>query len=222
MKKIDEKYFIKENKVNYNPTLDSTLEAEENILWRAKPLRKSFLLSAFFRYFFIAIIWLIFDTSFVIMMVMLGDGVPWFVFLIMGIVLVFHLMPVWMWISAIVSANRRQKIEEYAFTNKRILVKKGFIGANIITIPYSSITSVNLRIGLIERMCKVGDIYIVYGNQKITLEDIVDPYFIYEKLQAIANDIKTDIIYPNALRPEVNPGYKTSYKTKEANKHLNK
>lgn len=222
MKKIDEKYFIKEKQVNYNPTLESTLEEGESILWRAKPLRKSFLLSAFFRYFFFAIIWLIFDTSFVIMMVMFGDGMPWFVYLILGIALLFHLMPVWMWVSGVISASRRQKIEEYAFTNKRILVKKGFIGANIITMPYSSITSVNLRVGLVERMCKVGDIYLVYGNQKVILEDIVDPYFIYEKLQAIANDIKSDIIYPNALRPDVNPGYKTSYKEKEFTKHINK
>ena len=44
------------------------------------------------------------------------------------------------------------------------------------------------------------------------MEDITDPYFIYSQLKKIANDIKQDILYPNALRPEENPGYKTSYK----------
>ena len=39
-----------------------------------------------------------------------------------------------------------------------------------------------------------------------------DPLFITQKLQAIANDIKTDIYYPNSLRPKENEGYKTEYK----------
>ena len=71
-------------------------------------------------------------------------------------------------------------------------------------------------------MCEVGDIYLVFGNQNVTVEDIVVPYFIQDILQACANDIKSDIIYPNALRPDVNPGYKTSYKEKDFTKHINK
>ena len=85
-------------------------------------------------------------------------------------------------------------------------------------INYSSISSVNLKIGLVERLCKVGDIYIVADNKKYILEDIKDPYFIYERLQKIANDIKSDIIYPNNYRPKENYGYKTSYKHKNDKK----
>ena len=71
-------------------------------------------------------------------------------------------------------------------------------------------------------MCKVGDIYIVSTNGKSMIEDIENPYYIYSELQRIANDIKADIIYPNAYRPGENPGYKTSYKGETNLKQKNK
>ena len=111
-----------------------------------------------------------------------------------------------------VTAGRRHKMEEYAFTDRRIIVRKGMVGARIQSILYSDLTSVNLRVGLIEKMCKVGDIYIVAGKETAVLEDLEDPQFLYSRLQGIANDIKADILYPNALRPGENPGYKTSYR----------
>ena len=36
-------------------------------------------------------------------------------------------------------------------------------------------------------------------------------YFITQKLQEIVIDIKTDIEFPNGLRPGENPGYSTKY-----------
>ena len=135
---------------------------------------------------------------------------PVLIFIIIFFVL--HLIPVWIWIYGIVSAFKRQKLEEYAFTDRRIIVKKGFIGSKIDSIYYTSLDSVNLKVGIIEKMCKVGDIYIVSEGKNIVLEDIKDPYFISQRLQAIAMDIKSDIIFPNALRPKENAGYKTKYK----------
>ena len=58
-------------------------------------------------------------------------------------------------------------------------------------------------------MLKVGDIYITSNNKAQVLWDIENPYIISNKLQKIVSDIKTDIQYPNALRPETNSGYKT-------------
>ena len=64
---------------------------------------------------------------------------------------------------------------------------------------------------LIDKMLKVGDIYIKSKNSSQVLFDISDPYFITQKLQEIVIDIKTDIEFPNGLRPEENPGYQTKY-----------
>lgn len=218
MKKVDEKYFIKDDNVNYNPSIESALSDDETILWKAKPKKSSFMLNSIFKFLPLALIWLGFDTFFIILMVDVIPSVPWFVIIFFVIFFIVHLIPVWVWIGSVVSASRRLKLEEYAFTDRRILIKRGFVGANLHSVSYSSLNSVNLRIGIIERMCKVGDIYIVANNEKYILEDISDPYFIYEKLQKIASDIKTDIIFPNAYRPNENSGYKTSYNPKDKNK----
>ena len=42
--------------------------------------------------------------------------------------------------------------------------------------------------------------------------DVDNSKEVYLKIQKIVMDIQTDIEYPNALRPEENPGYKTKYK----------
>lgn len=218
MKKIDEKYFINP-KGDINKTrIEDSLETDEKILWQGKPLRKSFLINSFMKFLPFAIIWLVFDTFFIVMLFSNVSEIPTPLIIFLCFFFLFHLMPVWFWIYNVVSASKRQKNEEYAFTNKRILVKQGFIGSTIISVFYSSINSVNLKVGIIEKMCHVGDIYIVYENQKIVLEDINDPLFITQKLQAIANDIKTDIYYPNSLRPKENEGYKTEYKNNTFNK----
>ena len=60
-------------------------------------------------------------------------------------------------------------------------------------------------------MLKVGDIYITGKFEATVLYDISDPYFITNQLQKIINDIKTDISFPNAFRPEENKGFKTKY-----------
>ena len=60
-------------------------------------------------------------------------------------------------------------------------------------------------------MLKVGDIYVRSLNEAVVLSDIENPYVIGNKLQQIVNDIKADIQYPNALRPEDNQGYQTKY-----------
>ena len=41
--------------------------------------------------------------------------------------------------------------------------------------------------------------------------DVENAYDIYSKIQKIVLDIQTDIEYPNALRPDENPGYNTKY-----------
>lgn len=212
MKKINENYFINPNQ-NLNATsIDHILEKDEKILWRGKPLRKSFILNSFLKFLPFGLIWLCFDAGFIAFMVISVPEMPHFMIAFLCVFFAFHLIPVWIWVFSTISASKRQKIEEYAFTDKRILVKKGFIGSNIISLYYSSLTSVNLKIGIVEKMCKVGDIYIVANDQKVVLEDILDPSFICGKLQQIAHDIKTDVYFPNALRPKENQGYQTEYK----------
>ena len=199
MKTVDEKYFINDTKGN-NFSIEDSLSSDESLLWKGKPLRKSFILNSVLKFLPFALIWLIFDTLFIVLLVLNVKEIPTIVIVFLAIFFLFHLIPVWLWIYSIISASKKQKIEEYAFTNKRILIKQGFIGSTIISVFYDSINSVNLKIGIIEKMCHVGDIYILSNNQKVVLEDILDPIFITAKLQDIALTNKKDIYFPNNLR----------------------
>ncbi len=212
MKKPNQKYFINE-KEEIN-SIEKMMNEDETILWRGRPFKKSFILSSILKFLPIVIIWVGIDVSLIVCMILFME-LEWWLLLIIGFFLLIHLMPLWFYIANIITCFRRLKIEEYAFTDKRIILKTGLLAPNIVSINYASITSLNLRIGIIEKICKVGDIYIVYTNGKIVLEDIVNPYYIYGELQRIANDIKSDIIYPNSYRPNENKGYKTSYRGKE-------
>jgi hypothetical protein len=44
---------------------------------------------------------------------------------------------------------------------------------------------------------------------------ISDPYEVFKRVKHMSLDIQTDIAYPNALRPDENPGYNTEYDSKE-------
>jgi D-3-phosphoglycerate dehydrogenase len=81
-------------------------------------------------------------------------------------------------------------------------------------------TLCNLKIGLVDKLLGVGDIHFdlgdYYSNQKVraltkSFLDVDKPHETYTMIQKIVMDIQSDIHYPNAYRPEENPGYQTKY-----------
>ena len=129
-----------------------------------------------------------------------------------------HLMPVWIWLSNVLTANRRWQNTKYYVTDKRIILQSGLVDMNYQTIYYKDINNINLKIGIVDTLLGVGDIYMDLASINIRSKsfsqaffDIENPHEIYSKLQKIVLDIQTDIEYPNALRPNENPGYNTKY-----------
>lgn len=112
----------------------------------------------------------------------------------------------------------------YAFTNRRVMVRTGFIGTDFKIIDYDKISDIQVTVNFIERVFKVGTIKLFSGrtetNEGITSklydrwEAIANPYEVFKQLKKVSVDIKTDFNYPNALRPETNPGYNTKYNPK--------
>lgn len=219
MKQINENYFKNSKTEATNPTkIEDIIGKDEQILWRGKPNRKAYIFSSIFSMFPFALIWLLFDSVFIVAMFASNAFSQMPIGAVIGIIVffAFHLTPVWIWLGNIITASKGYKNLEYVFTNKRIIIRSGIIGIDFKNIYYSEIQSVNLKVGLIDKMLKVGDIYIKSKNSSQVLFDISDPYFITQKLQEIVIDIKTDIEFPNGLRPEENPGYNTKY-TKHQN-----
>lgn len=211
MAKLDETYFKIEPSGRDLKNIEDVIGSDEQILWRGKPKKRAYLINAFTKMLPIALIWLIFDGGFIGLMIGTMDEIPAPVKIFMAVFFLFHLAPVWIWLSHVLTANRQHENLEYAFTQKRIIIKSGIIGIDFKNIYYSEIDSVNLRVGLVDRIEKVGDIYIKSIGGANVLYDLENPYTLTEKLQKIVVDIKTDIQFPNNLRPDENDGYNTKY-----------
>ncbi len=211
MAKLDENYFKIDPSSRDLKNIEDVIGSDEQILWSGKPKKRAYLINAFTKMLPIALIWLLFDGAFIGLMLGTMDEIPTAVKIFMVVFFLFHLMPVWIWLSHVLTANRQHENLEYAFTNKRIIIKSGIIGIDFKNIYYSEIESVNLKVGLVDRIEKVGDIYIKSNGGANVLYDLENPYTLTEKLQKIVVDIKTDIQFPNNLRPAENDGYSTKY-----------
>ncbi len=192
MARFDENYFLSPDNETRLQNIDEILSDDERLLWKGKPKKSAYVLNAFMRMLPFALIWLVIDVGFIIMLTQIGAELPTFAIVILCVFFAFHLLPVWIWISNVITANKAHKNLEYAFTDKRIIVKSGIIGIDFKNVYYNEISSVNLRVGLVDKMMKVGDIYIKGLGNATVLYDLENPYFITQKIQKIISDIKND------------------------------
>ena len=198
----------------YNQNMP-VLAAGESILWRGKPKKSAFIATKSLTMLPIAIIWLCFD-SVLIMEAFQGDG-PWFLIPFM----LLHLMPVWIWLGSTITAGKRWHNTNYFVTNRRIIIQGGFLAVNETSLFYKDLRNAQLRIGFLDKIFHTGDIVFDSGvmmynrkNQQHgpVLEDLEDAQGVYNRIQKIILDMQTDMEYPNAFRPEYNPGYNTQYR----------
>lgn len=209
--KKDERYFKMPDEMQCNKVED-ILDGEESVLLRLRPDKKAYIVNAVFRMMPVAILWAAFDIFFIIMLVSTGilAQLGWFALFLAGFFLL-HLAPLWIWIAGIVRSVAEYKNIEYVFTEKRIILRSGLVGIDFKNIYYSDIEGINLRVGILDRLCRVGDIYIQAMKQSSVLFDVKNPYALLSEIQRIVHDIKTDILFPNDLRPEQNRGFRTRY-----------
>ena len=208
---IDERYFM-DNSLQKN-SIEDVVSGNEKILWRGKPNAKSYVLANMLKMMPIALIWLLFDGTFIYFFSvgMAEGGIP---IGLLGFIIPFfllHLAPVWIWLGKTIKAVREVRNLEYAITDKRIIIRSGMVGIDFKFINYTEIDSVNVKVGIIDKIFRVGDIYVNSSVNAGVLWDVEDPYKIGNALQRVTVDIKSDIHYPNALRPDSNPGYQTDY-----------
>ena len=213
MAKFSEKEFGAQPK-EYD--LSALLSEGESVLWRGKPNRKAFLFSQAVKMLPFALLWLLIDGSLIGMFVGLGifSALPPAFAVFLVVFFLFHLIPVWIWAGNLLTAGKRQKNMEYALTDRRIVMKSGLIGIDVVNIFYTEVEAVNLRVGFTDKLFHVGDIYLTCSAKAQVMWDIDDPYAVVTMLQKIVGDIKADIHFPNGMRPDQNPGYEVSYRGK--------
>jgi len=209
--RIDENYFIKNNDPINKNKIEDVLDVGEKILLRLKPHKKTFILESIFSGSIIALIWGGIDAAIITIIAKTGAFKEPAVIGFMCVFFAFHLLPVWLFVANVVRKIAGFKNIDYVLTNKRIICRSGLVGIDLKSIFYSDVIGVNVKVGIFDRIFKVGDIYISAKNQSTAILDVKDPYFLMSRIQKISHDIKADIEFPNDYRPKENHGYNTDY-----------
>ena len=194
--------------------LEDQLSVGEQILWRGKKAVAVSVLESIFNPFLIfALIWLLVDLSFIGMagaFMLMGDSMGLFILGFFAI----HLMPVWIYLGGVITSAIKANNTEYMITNKGIYVRSGLFNIRVDMKPFTDLSHVSLSQGIFDRMCGTGDVISTCGHGHGAGGDIVNIYD-YEKVYALVKklqeDIYSDTMYPNDLRPEENHGYNTRY-----------
>lgn len=203
----------------HHNSIKDLIQNDEEILWQGKPKKSAFIWSKILQLLPIVLIWVLVDGCIIYAFIKTGAAsqVSTFILIIFILFFVLHLTPLWIWIGNIITSTAQYKNTEYVFTTKRIIIRSG-VFVDVKSIYYIDVQLVHLNVGLISRILKVGNIHIVSKAERTILFCITDPYRVCNMLQDIVNDLKTDMYYPNDLRPEENKRYQTKYrKQKKSN-----
>ncbi len=199
---------------NLLPEFDSVKDNDEEIIWTGKPIFIPFIFSGLGA----ALFTLAFGIIWVLMIFTMygkeGDNFNPFFW-------IFGLFPLLQGLYVFLNKLLSYSNTAYGYSDKRVMMRTGFIGTDFKTIDYDKISDIEVTVNIIERMYNVGTIRFFSGRTQTNegnttkLYDtwcaIKDPYEIFKLVKQTSVDIKTDFNYPNALRPETNPGYKTKY-----------
>lgn len=197
----------------------------EYVRWRGKPKRSCFVLECIFNPLLIfALIWAAFDLTFLFFLKkMPSSGMPGAMKGFIGIFFLIHLMPVWLYLGGVIFSFLRQRNIEYAITDRGIYFSSGVFSKTINFKPFAEISNISMHRGVIDRMTGCGDVTMTCGaggkyttagssfGSAFAIQDIPDYQEVFQLVRRMQTDIYADTMYPNALRPENNPGYSTQY-----------
>lgn len=186
---------------------------DETVLYEGKPDKRCFIFESIFNPLLpVAVIWAVFDLGF------LGLGGKNFQPVITPFIL-FHMMPVWIYLSGVIFSFRKYKNTYYIVTDHAVYISSGIFTMHLETKTFAELSQVNLHRGVFDQMFHVGDIQITTNqltkkNMPATLciNSIPNYAEVYQIVKKLQKDIYSDIMYPNDLRPEENHGYKTKYR----------
>ena len=200
--------------------LERMVGRDERIFWRGKPDKKCFILESIFNPLLpFAVIWLLFDSFFIRQSMAVGGQQMTFVFVFM----LFHLMPVWIYMGGILLSARRHRHTQYIVTDKGIYVSGGVFSFTSRMKPFTELSNIEIHRGIIDQRLGLGDVVVSssasfssqsYSNRNDTnlaLKDLEDYQRVYDLIKRLQADIYSDTLYPNDLRPDSNHGYNTKY-----------
>ena len=218
----------------------------DNVRWRGKPKKSCFILECIFNPFLIfALIWAALDFFILSMMNSFGNEFSEITSSFPGqaaksdgffgafknfylIFFLIHLMPVWIYLGGVLLSFLRWRNIEYAITDRGIYFSSGIFSKQVNFKPFAEISSINIHRGIIDQMTGCGDVSVRCGIAAVntsaalpgtgfSIQDISDYQEVFAMVRQMQTDIYADTMYPNALRPENNPGYRTQYRPTNSN-----
>jgi Predicted membrane protein len=196
---------------------------DEKIIYAGKPNKKCFIFESIFNPLLpFALIWGIIDFG-VIGFSMTSKDEKAVFFLVPFMLL--HLMPVWIYLGGALLSFRRYQNTSYIVTDKAIYASGGVFSRHYNTKPFAELSHVNLHRGIFDQWFGVGDIVTTSAqanpatmngrrtstNAGISIDSISNYMEVYNIVKKLQQDIYTDVMYPNDLRPKANHGYNTKY-----------
>ena len=211
--------------------LELMVGSNEKILWKGKPNKRCFILEGIFNPMLpFALAWFLFDSLFIATFIggAATSGAPAVFSIFPLIFFLFHLMPVWIYLGGVIFVFRRYQHTEYIVTDKGVYISGGLFSYTCNMKPFTELARVNIHRGIIDQIIGVGDVVLTSNNVAdlyssnirvngrpldvgTTIADIKDYRKVFEIIKKLQEDIYTDTMYPNDLRPEENHGYRTKY-----------
>lgn len=196
---------------------DQVRDSNESVLWAGKPAFVPFIASGI-PFLLLGLVWFCIDFFGFIHPMLSGVGrapsgfagfmIPFFA---------LHLFPFWGSVLNMFRLVLVHKNTAYAVTTRRVMFRGGLWGTSFESVDFDQITDLQVNVGPIEKSIGAGTISISTGqaNSNRALGrnfiGISDPYEVFKEIKKVSLDVKADLDYPNKLRPETNPGYKTAY-----------
>lgn len=198
---------------------------DEKILYAGKPDMKCFIFESIFNPLLpFAIVWGLFDMFFIGASFSSdqSDKVAFFIVPFMAL----HLMPVWIYLGGALLSFRRYRNTAYIVTDKAIYASGGIFARTYKSKPFAELSHVDLHRGIFDQWFGVGDIITTSAqanpatlngrrtstNAGISIDSIANYAEVYKLVKKLQEDIYTDVMYPNDLRPQENHGYKSRYR----------
>ncbi len=196
----------------------------EKILYAGKPDKKCFIFESIFNPLLpFAIVWGLFDMFFIgaAFSSDKADEAAFFIVPFMAL----HMMPVWLYLGGALLSFRRYRNTAYIVTDKGIYASGGIFGRTYKSKPFAELSHVDLHRGIFDQWFGVGDIITTSAqanpatlngrrtstNAGISIDSIANYAEVYKLVKQLQEDIYTDVMYPNDLRPKENHGYKSKY-----------
>lgn len=199
--------------------LDKVLDQDEKVFWEGAPRFWPFFLGRSFPILVFGFFW----TGFVVVFVTSY-------FYSFGLFKYFIILPhFWIGLFMLLGPTIYNalvfKHTYYAITDKRVIIQKGWIGRDFEMVDFDKITNAEVNVGVFDKLLgggNTGSILLstagsfTYSRRgpvrkPYTISNVTNPYNVFKFFKKVTHDVKTDIQYPNKLRPGDNPGYRTGY-----------